>query len=346
MTGQIESLRILFIGGTGIISASAVREAVAQGMNVYVLNRGINQRQRELPAEVTWLTGDIRRPDTVRSAIGDLTFDTVVNVLSFTADDAREAVELFSGKTKQYIYISSASVYHKPVGVVPVVESNLKKNEHLKYARDKIAGEEVLMKAYLDDDFPVTIVRPSHTYDDANPPLAGSWTVFDRIEQGKEIAVHGDGTSLWTVTHASDFAVGLVGLFGNARAIGEDFHITSDDVYTWDQIYRLIGDALGVPAKLVHVPSEMFLLAAPEWSWSELFMGDLAHSAIFDNSKIRRCVPAFDPRKTFVRTVRDLARWRAEHPEQALGEPGADEIIDRVVRGYRESKRIFESLAP
>ncbi|HEY0247066.1 MAG TPA: NAD-dependent epimerase/dehydratase family protein [Gryllotalpicola sp.] len=343
---SVAPLRVLFLGGTGIISAGAVREAVAQGMEVYVLNRGINQRQRDLPDAVKWLTGDVGQPASVATAIEGLTFDTVINFLSFTAEHAQQAVELFTGVTKQYIYISSASVYHKPVALVPVVESNLKKNEFLQYARDKIAGETVLMTAHLEQGFPVTIVRPSHTYDDANPPLAGSWVVFDRMEQGKEILVHGDGTSLWTVTHSSDFAVGLVGLFGNPLAIGEDFHITSDDVYSWDQIFRLIGAALGVEPKLVHVPSELIHAAAPEWGWSELFLGDLAHSAIFDNSKIRRFVPAFNPKKTFVRTVRDLAAWREAHRDAAVGEPDADAIMDRVVTGYHEARKIFEGLAP
>jgi nucleoside-diphosphate-sugar epimerase len=346
MTTTLSPLHVLFIGGTGTISASCVREAAAQGMNVTVLNRGNNQRARSLPEQVNWITGDITDPTSVTAAIEGLSFDSVVNFLSYNAEDAQRAVDIFTGRTRQYVQISTASMYHKPIGQVPVVESTLRANPFLRYARDKIAAEEVLMKAHIDDGFPTTIVRPSHTYDEANPPMAGGWEIFNRVERGDEIVVHGDGTSLWTLTHAADFAVGLVGLLVNPRAIGEDFHITSDDVYTWDQIYTMVGDALGVEAKLVHVPTEFFLVAAPEWGWSELFAGDLAHSAIFDNSKIRRFVPSFSPTRTFVRAVVDMARWRGEHPHEAIGEAGVGPILDRMVDGYHQSRKVFESLRP
>lgn len=346
MTTVISPLHILFIGGTGTISASCVREAVAQGMHVTVLNRGNNSRARALPDQVDWLTGDITDPASVKQAIGNTKFDSVVNFLSYNADDAAAAVKLFAGRTRQYVQISTASMYHKPIGQVPVVESTLRANPYLRYARDKIAAEEVLMKAHVEEGFPTTIVRPSHTYDEANPPMAGGWAVFDRIERGDDIVVHGDGTSLWTLTHAADFAVGLVGLLVNARAVGEDFHITSDDVYTWDQIYTLVGEALGVSVNLVHVPTEFFLMAAPEWGWSELFAGDLAHSAIFDNSKIRRFVPSFNPTRTFVRSVVEMARWRGVHPMEAIGEEGVGAIFDRMAKGYHESRKVFESLKP
>jgi nucleoside-diphosphate-sugar epimerase len=346
MTTQVAPLRVLYIGGTGTISASSVRLSVAQGMDVYVLNRGNNARGRVLPESVTWLTGDITDRESIEAAIGELKFDAVVNFLSFGAEDAARAVEIFRGRTGHYVHISSASIYHKPILQAPIVESTLRHNRFLSYARDKIAAEDILMKAHVDEGFPVTIVRPSHTYDEANPPLAGGWTIFDRIERGAEIVVHGDGTSLWTLTHAADLAEGLVGLLANQRAIGEAFHITSDDVYTWDQIYTLVGEAIGVEAKLLHVPSEFFTVGAPDWFWSELFVGDLAHSAVFDNSKIRRFVPGFAPNRTFIRSVVDLARWRGEHPAEAAAEAGVDAIIDRMAGGYHASRRIFEELAP
>jgi nucleoside-diphosphate-sugar epimerase len=339
-------LKVLFIGGTGTISASSVRRSAAQGMQVFVLNRGRNTKGRGLPGSVTTLIGDITDPGSVAAALGDLRFDAVVDFLCYSADDAARAVKLFSGRTQQYVYISTASMYHKPILQVPIVESNLRQNAFLRYAREKIAAEEAFMRAHVEDGFPATIVRPSHTYDEASPPLAGGWTIFDRIERGAEIVVHGDGTSLWTLTHAADLAQGLVGLLGNQRAVGEAFHITSDDVYTWDQIYALVGDALGVKAKLVHVPSEFFPVAAPDWGWSELFVGDLGHSAIFDNSKIRRYVPGFSPDRTFIRTVVEMARWRVENPEAAVGDPVVEGVIDRMAMGYHGSRRVFEGLAP
>ncbi|MCU1535636.1 MAG: NAD-dependent epimerase/dehydratase family protein [Glaciihabitans sp.] len=340
------ALTTLFIGGTGTISASSVRLAAAQGMQVFVLNRGRNQKKRSIPDSVTWLTGDITDAASVEAALGALTFDVVVNFLSYGAEDAARAIELFRARTRHYIHISTASMYHKPILQLPIVESNLRQNSFVPYSREKIAAEDLLMQAHVADGFPVTIVRPSHTYDEANPPLAGSWTVFDRIERGTEVVVHGDGTSLWTLTHAADFAQGLVGLMGNQRAVGEAFHITSDDVYTWDQIYTLVGDALGVSVKLIHVPSEFFMLAAPEWHWSELFMGDLGHSAIFDNSKIRRYVPSFAPQHTFIRSVVDMARWRGEHPQEAGGDPVIEELLDRMTIGYHRAHDVFAALAP
>lgn len=346
MTPSGIPLKVLFIGGTGTISASSVRLAVAQGMEVFVLNRGRNVRGRPLPDSVKWLTADITDRNSVVTALGDLRFDAVVNFLGYSAEDATEAVSVFRDKTSHYIHISTASLYHKPILQIPIVESNLRQNSFLHYARKKIDAENVLMQAHVDEGFPATIVRPSHTYDEASPPLAGGWTVFDRIERGAEVVVHGDGTSLWTLTHAADLAQGLVGLLGNQRAVGEAFHITSDDVYTWDQIYTLVGDALGVPVNLVHVPSEFFPLAAPDWAWSELFVGDLGHSALFDNSKIRRYVPGFAPNRTFTRTVIEMAQWRRIHPAESAGDQTVESIIERMTYGYYQSKKIFEGLRP
>lgn len=339
-------LKVLFIGGTGTISASSVRLAAEQGMNIFVLNRGNNTRGRDLPDSVTWLTGDITRPDSVLEAIGSLEFDSVINFLSYNSDDAARAVTLFAGRTKQYIHISTASMYHKPILQVPIVESNLRANAYLEYARKKIDAENTLMDANRESGFPVTIVRPSHTYDEASPPLAGGWTVIDRIARGAEVVVHGDGTSLWTITHAADLAVGLVGLIGNPRAIGEDFNITSSDVYVWDQIIDIVAEALGTTARIVHIPSEFFPLAAPDWGWSELMVGDLSHSAIFDTSKIRRYVPAFEPTHTFHRSVHGILEWRADHPAESAVEPAVDDVFERLVKGYHESRKLFEALAP
>jgi nucleoside-diphosphate-sugar epimerase len=253
---------------------------------------------------------------------------------------------VFSGRTRQYIQISSASAYRKPVLQWPIVESSLLSNPYCQYARDKIAAEVAIMDAHRSQGFPATVVRPSHTYDEAQPPIPGDWTTIDRIARGDEIVVPGDGTSLWTLTHAEDFAVGLVGLVGNPRAVGEAFHITSDDVFTWDQIYNIVAGALGVDAKLVHIPAEHILTAAPDWFWSELLIGDLAHSAVFDNSKIRRYVPAFAPTRTFHLAAHDIARWRAEHASEAAPAEDIDEVQSRLVSGHHQAAEIFSRLAP
>jgi nucleoside-diphosphate-sugar epimerase len=341
---SVTDLSVLYIGGTGTISASCVRRSVAAGMSVYVLNRGQNVRQRSLPNEVTWLQADVKDAGSVRKALGDLEFGAVANFLSFSAADAAEAVGIFRGRTRQYLHISTASLYRKPLLQWPIVESNLRQNPYVAYSREKIAAEDELMRACVDTGFPVTIVRPSHTYDEASPPLPGDWTAVDRIARGAEVIVPGDGTSLWTLTHAADFAVGLVGLLGNPRAIGEVFHITSDDVCTWDQIYSVVGAALGTEPRIVHIPSQDIAAGAPDWFWSELILGDLSHSAVFDNSKIRRYVPDFAPRRTFHATAADMVRWRAEHAEQCRPAPAVDAIMDRLVDGHREARRVFAAL--
>jgi nucleoside-diphosphate-sugar epimerase len=339
-------LRVLYIGGSGTISTSCVRLSLECGMRVYGLNRGNNSAARALPEGVQWLRADVTDEASAITALRGLDFDAVVNFVSYDAGDAERSIGLFRGRTKQYVQISSASVYGKPVLRAPIVESAPVHNRFLEYARAKLRAEEVLKRANRDEGFPVTIVRPSHTYDDANPPLPGGWTAVARIARGEEIPVHGDGTSLWTLTHAEDFAVGLVGLLGNPRAIGETFHITGDDVYTWDQIYTLVGDALGVDAKLVHVASELFPVVAPDWFWSDLLVGDLAHSAVFDNAKIRRFVPNFAPRLTFHRAAGRMMEWRRAHPDQTREDEATDAVLSRVVSAYHAGRQAFADRAP
>src|SRR5258708_8148222 len=299
---------VLYIGGTGTISAACVRGSVAGGMAVYALKRGRNAKQRSLPESVIHFQADISDQVSVLQAIGDLEFGAVVNFLSYNAEDAAAAAAMFRGRTHQYIHISTASLYRKPTLQWPIVESNLRQNAYVSYSREKIAAEDELMRAHIADGFPVTVVRPSHTYDAAQPPIPGDWTVIDRIARGAEVVVPGDGTSLWTLTHADDFPQALVGLIGNPRAIGEAFHITSDDDYTWDQIIAIVGAAGGGAPKTVHVTSDHILTAAPDGSWSELIIGDLAHSAAFDNTTIRRYVPGFLPTQTFHSAAHDVVR--------------------------------------
>jgi nucleoside-diphosphate-sugar epimerase len=266
----------------------------------------------------------------------------VINFLSYDAGDVRRMVALFGGRTRQYVHISSGSIYTKPVRQVPISESTpVGPNPHLDYATAKWQAERALLDAHVQTGFPVTVVRPSHTYDDANPPLPGGWAMVERIARGEEIPVHGDGTSLWTLTHAEDFAQGLVGLLGNPRAIGETFNITGSDVYTWDQIYTIVAEALGVEARLVHVASDMFPLVAPEWFWSGEMVGDLGHSAVFDTTKIRTFVPGFAPRLTFHRAAARMIAWRAAHPSVADGDDETDAVLDRIVAAYHRARAVF-----
>lgn len=339
-------LDVLYLGGTGTISASCVRLSVAAGMRVHVLNRGHDSAGRVLPPEVHRLVGDVTDAASLRAALGDLRFDAVVDFLSYDTGDAERAIEVFTGRTRQYVHISSASVYGKPVLKTPVTESTPTHNRFLAYARAKLRAERTLLDAHARAGFPVTVVRPSHTYDDANPPLPGGWSTVDRIARGLVIPVHGDGTSLWTVTHAEDFAQGLVGLLADPRALGETFHITGDDVLTWDQIYTMVGEAVGRPARLVHIPSEVFPVVAPDWFWSDLLVGDLSHSAVFDNTKIRRFVPSFAPQLTFHRAVRRMADWRTAHPATTGTDPATDAVLTRLVDAAEAARAVFASHAP
>jgi nucleoside-diphosphate-sugar epimerase len=339
-------VKVLFIGGTGTISSACVAESVRQGLEVHVLNRGRTAGRRPLPSGVTVVTGDVQDRESLRRALAGTTYDSVVNFLSYGPDDAATAVDLFADRTGQYIHISSSSVYHKPVRRAPNVESTARHNPYLAYARDKIAAEDVLRSAYAEREFPVTIVRPSHTYDDAQPPLPGDWTAWDRIVRGDEVVVPGDGTSLWTVTHARDLAVGLVGLIGNWQAVGEDFHITSDEVLTWDEIYGIIGRVSGAPARLLHLPSEFLPLVAPDWVWSDLIVGDLQHSAVFDNTKIRRFVPAFRPTTTWSEGARRLRDWRSEHPDATCPDADTDAVLARLVTAHHLARAAITPLAP
>jgi nucleoside-diphosphate-sugar epimerase len=340
-------LRVLYIGGTGTISASCVRLSVATGMRVTVLNRGRNESGRTLPDEVETLVADIGDDAALAAAIGERSFDAVVNFLSYDADDVHRMVVFFGPRTRQYVHISSGSIYAKPVWQVPISESTpTAPNPHLQYAHAKWRAEQALYAAHVSSGFPVTVVRPSHTYDDAQPPLPGGWAAVDRIARGEEIPVHGDGTSLWTLTHAEDFAQGLVGLLGNPRAVGETFNITGSDVYTWDQIYTIVADALGVAARLVHVASEMYPLVAPEWFWSGEMVGDIGHSAVFDTTKIRTFVPSFFPRLTFHRAAQRMVTWRREHPESTQGDATTDAVLSRIVEAYHAAKDVFLARGP
>jgi nucleoside-diphosphate-sugar epimerase len=337
---------VLYVGGTGTISWSCVQASVQRGDTVTVLNRGTGASPRPLRGSLQILHADIHDVATASRALGDRQFDAVVNFTSFTAQHAEECIKIFSGRTAQYVQISTAALYRKPPRLLPYRESTLRHSPQSSYATEKLHAEDVLLAAFAADGFPVTIVRPSHTYDDAKPPLPGDWTIVDRIARGAEIVVPGDGTSLWTVTHAEDFAVGLTGLLGNSGAIGEAFHITSDFVYSWNEIYEIVAAALGVRARLVHVPTDLLRLAAPDWRWTELIAGDLQYSVILDNSKISGYVPEFAPRITFDEGARRFAAWRSGHRDVTKADPAVDSVQDRLVSGYYDAEKVFSALAP
>lgn len=323
---------VLFIGGSGVISSASVRLAVERGYDVTVLNRG-SSTTRPLPAEVRSLRADVRDPGSVREALGGSDFDAVVDWVAFTPGHVQQDVDLFTGRTGQYVFISSASAYQTPPARSPVLESTPLRNPFWGYSQDKIACEDLLVAAYRDSGFPATIVRPSHTYDQTSVPLDGGWTVVERMRAGKEVVVHGDGTSLWTITHTDDFALGLVPLLANPRVVGDTFHITSDEALTWDHITQSLARAAGVEAKIVHVPSDA--IAAVDPGWGAGLLGDKAHSMVFDNAKIRSVAPGFVPRTTFEQGAREIVAWHDADPARRQVDARMDALMDDLVERFR-----------
>src|SRR5580693_560775 len=324
-------LKVLFIGGTGVISSACARVAVEHGIDLFVLNRG-RSTDRPLPPGVTTLRADAREPRSVRQEIKDLDFDAVVNWVAFTPDQVQTDIELFSGRTGQYVFISSASAYQTPPARVPVTESTPLRNPFWAYSRGKIACEDLLVAAYREQGFPGTIVRPSHTYDPTAVPFDGGWTVLGRMLAGKPVIVHGDGTSLWTLTHHEDFARAFVPLLGHPRTLGEAFHITSDDVLTWDQIAYALGAALGVTPRLVHVPSDVIAAHDPEWGAG--LLGDKTHSMVFDNSKVKSVVPGWNAVVPFERGAREIAARHLADPARQVVDEKLDALMDKLAAGY------------
>jgi nucleoside-diphosphate-sugar epimerase len=327
-------MRLLFIGGTGVISSACSQLVVERGHDLYLLNRGQTAKRR-VPEGTHFLRGDIRDPDSARAALTDRTFDVVVDWIAFTPDHIETDLGLFRGRTAQYVFISSASAYQTPPARVPVTESTPLDNPVWLYSRNKIACEERVTRAWRDERFPATVVRPSHTYDKTLCPIHGGYTMIDRMRKGQKVIVHGDGSSLWTLTHHEDFARGFVGLLGNARAVGDTFHITSDEALTWDQIYVLMGRAAGVEPKLVHVPSE--LIAAYDKDWGDGLLGDKTHSMIFDNTKIRRLVPDFVATIPFAQGAREIVAWWDADPARRVVDQELNRTIDRILTAYEKA---------
>ncbi len=326
-------MKVLFIGGTGIISSACTQLAIERGIDLYLLNRG--QTSRPVPDGVKVLTGDIRDPNSARQALGDHHFDVVVNWIVFTLEQIEQDLTLFQGRTQQYIFISTASAYQTPPVSLPITESTPLHNPFWAYSRAKIACEERLMEAYRTDGFPLTIVRPTHTYDQTLLPFHGRYTFVDRLRRGKKVIVHGDGTSLWTMTHHRDFAKGFVGLLGNSQAIGNAIHITSDEVLSWNHIAEILAQAAGVTSNIVHVPSD--LIAAFDPSWGDSLLGDKAHSMIFDNSKIKRLVPDFAATIPFSRGAEEIMAWYDADLSRQVVDPEIDQLYDKIIEAYEAS---------
>ena len=328
-------MKILFIGGTGIISSACSALAVEQGFDLYLLNRG--QGSRPVPEGATVLHGDIRDPQSVKSALGNQRFDVVVNWVAYTPEHIETDLALFEGKVGQYIFISSASAYQKPLSHLPITESTPLANPYWPYSRAKIACEERLMRAYRDTGFPVTIVRPSHTYDRTALPMDGGYTIIDRMRRDQPVVVHGDGSSLWVLTHHRDFAKGFNGLLGNPLAIGDAVHITSDEVVTWNQIFRIFADAAGVASPdLVYVPSQT--IAAHDAGWAEGLLGDKMHSVIFDNTKLKRLVPDFAATIGLAHGAREVMAWYDADAARQKVDAKRNQLLDTLVEAQRGAR--------
>ncbi|MGO9094183.1 MAG: SDR family oxidoreductase [Bryobacteraceae bacterium] len=339
-------MRVLFIGGTGIISTASTALAAERGIDLTLWNRG--RRAALLPAGVKTAAVDIEDEAAAALALGDALFDAVVDWIVFTPAQIERDLRLFRGRTRQYIFISSASAYQKPPSHYLITESTPLSNPYWEYSRNKIACEERLLRANREEGFPVTIVRPSLTYGDTQVTLAvNSWaksyTVVDRMRRGKKVIVPGDGTSLWVITHNTDFAKGLVGLLGREQAIGHAFHITSDEAMCWDQFYRIVAEAAGAEPQLVHIPSDFIAACLPE----ELggLIGDKAVSVVFDNTKIKRFVPGYCATLPFAQGIRRTLAWFDADPARKQIDDQAnaawDKLIDAYEGGTSEALRRF-----
>jgi nucleoside-diphosphate-sugar epimerase len=318
---------ILFIGGTGVISAAAAARVVALGHRLTILNRG--RSTRPVPEGVETLSADVRDASAVREALAGREFDAVADFITYTPGQAKASLDLLAGRTGQYVFISSASAYQKPPTRLPIRESTPLKNPFWQYSRDKIACEELLFEAYREQDFPLTVVRPSHTYDRTKIAMVGGWTDIHRMRAGLPVMVHGDGTSLWTLTHSRDFAKAFAGLLGRPQAVGESYTITSDEYLPWNQIYQLFARAAGVrEPELVHVASET--IAAHSDELGANLLGDRSHSVVFDNTKIKSLVPDYSATIPFADGASEIVHWYDSHPDLQVVDQKFMDLSDRL----------------
>ncbi len=337
-------MKVLFIGGTGTISMAITRLLAERGDELYLLNRG--SRNYGLPENVRVINCDINNEKEAAEKLAGMEFDCVGEFIGFVPAQLERDFRLFAGKTKQFIYISSASAYRKPMQGYVITEETPLENPYWEYSRNKKACEEYLFERYRNDGFPVTIVRPSHTYDERSVPLGvhgknGSWQVVKRIREGKPVIIHGDGTSLWTITHNSDFAKAYAGLIGNPAAIGEAFHITTDESVSWNEIYGYIADALGVKLKPYYISSETLAALGPEYDFTGSLTGDKACSVVFDNSKVKKLVPDFRATVTAREGIRRTVEYVLAHDECQHDDEEFDKWCDDVIAAVEKMKENF-----
>lgn len=339
-------MRILMIGGTGTISSAITRQLAESEHELWLLNHG--NRQAKLPAGVKQIVADVEDEQLVTKKLGDMTFDVVCEFIGFLPEQVARDIRLFRGRTRQYVYISSASAYNKPARSYIINEGTTLANPHWEYSRNKIACEELLMKHYREEGFPVTIIRPSHTYCERAVPLGvhglkGSWQVVKRIMEGRPVLIQGDGSSLWTMTWNEDFAQGFIGLLGNPHAIGEAFQIMNDETLTWTQIYQTVANVLGVELKPYYVSSSFLAEVAPKaYDMEGSLLGDKAVSAVFDCSKLKRAVPGFQARVRFEEGIRRTIDYILKHPELQEEDPDFDHWCDQVIKAQEEAKRTLK----
>ena len=336
-------MKLLLIGGTGTISSAITRQLAKTEHEVYLLNRG--NRNEDVPENVNIIVADINNEEQTKEKLAGMTFDAVCDFIGFVPSQLERDYRLFAGKTKQFLYISSSSDYHKPVRDYRISEATTLANPYWEYSRNKIACEEFLFKMYRENGFPVTIIRPSHTYSERAVPLGvhgdkGSWQVLRRMLDGKPVIIHGDGTSLWTLTYNEDFAKAFIGLLGNPHAIGEAFQITSDESVTWNQIYQSIADALGVELKPYYVASDL-LDALGHYDFKGGLIGDKANSVVFDNTKVKNAVPGFTATIRAEQGIKRAVEYMLSHPEVQEEDPEFDAWCDKVIAKLEKLKEEF-----
>jgi nucleoside-diphosphate-sugar epimerase len=338
-----KNMKILLIGGTGTISSAITRQLAEGGHELWLLNRG--NRKNEVPANVRQVICDINDEAEVMRQTGAEVFDAVCEFIGFLPSQVERDIRLFTGRTRQYVYISSASAYNKPAASHVITEGTTLANPYWEYSRNKIACEELLMRTYREAGFPVTIVRPSHTYCERGVPVSvhgpkGSWQVLKRMMEGKPVLVQGDGSSLWTLTWNEDFARGFIGLLGNPKAIGEAFQIMSDEQLTWNQVYQSVANALGVTFKPYYVSSEFLAAVSPKaYDFTCNLLGDKSVTVVFDCTKLKRAVPGFCATTRFDEGVRRCVAYLQSHPELQEEDPEFDAWCDRVIEVLEQAKQ-------
>ena len=336
-------MKALLIGGTGTISTDITKLCVEKGFDITLLNRGNHSGRLHEGMMISKWPLDINDEAAVAARMDGEFFDVIVNFINYTVEEIERDIRLFSGKTRQYIFISTASAYQKPPSHYKITESTPLYNPYWAYSRAKIVCEERLMTEYRQKGFPITIVRPSHTYDRYKLPVSihgenGSWSTIKRMIDGKPILVLGDGTSLWPLTHSRDFARGFIGLMGNVSALGEAVHITTDEALTWNQIYTIIGNHLGVEPKLAHVSTDFIVAVDPAQSGP--LLGDKSRTVVFDNSKIKRLVPGFEATIRFDRGVKDPIEYFLNTPEAQIEDPKFDRFTDAIISAQETAKEL------